>query len=48
MKRGKKPNIERIQLAQRLRAEGKSYRQIARILNCDVKSAWRFVKYIVG
>ena len=47
-KRGRKVNIEKVNLCKQLRAEGKSYRQIAQLLNCDVKSICRWVNYGVG
>ena len=47
-KRGRKPNIDKINLCKQLRAKGNSYRQIAKLLNDDVKSIWRWCKYDVG
>ena len=49
MKRGRKPNLDKINLAKELRAKGNSYRKIAKLMGItDVKTVWRYVKYIVG
>ena len=46
-KRGRKPNMDKINRAKELRAKGLSYRQVGKLMGIsDVKTIWRYVKYV--